>query len=135
MVHLQNSSVMHNYMGYLIIEDTGSCASNRETSDLSYSSSLLTYIIVDALGPTAGIYDVNKWLHPIIFLLFSPQKHAPVWHLVVVIVLLFPANNTAMKRNNTIHKILLEAIREAKWLIGLLALIMVYKVKQVHVTA
>ena len=42
---------------------------------------------------------------------------------VVVVVLLFPANKTAMKRYKIIQNILLEATREAIWLIGLVALI------------
>ena len=44
-------------MGYLIIEDieSGNDASNLEAFDLSYPSNLLTYSIIDELGPIAGI--------------------------------------------------------------------------------
>ena len=43
--------------------------------------------------------------------------------VVVVVVLLFPANNTAMERYNMIQNKLLEATREAIRLIGLVALL------------
>ena len=49
---------------------------------------------------------------------------------VVVVVLLFPANNTAVERYNIIQNKLLEATREAIRLIGLVALIMVCKVNK-----
>ena len=50
--------------------------------------------------------------------------------VVVVVVLLFPANNTAMERYNRIQSKLLEATREAIRLIGLVALIMTHKVNK-----
>ena len=50
--------------------------------------------------------------------------------VVVVVVLLFPANNTAMERYNRIQNKLLEATREAIRLIGLVALIMTHKVNK-----
>ena len=50
--------------------------------------------------------------------------------VVVVVVLLFPANNTAMERYNIIQNKLLEATREAIRLIWLVALIMAYKVNK-----
>ena len=53
-----------------------------------------------------------------------------VFMLDVVVVLLFPANNTAMERYNIIQNNLLEATREAIRLIGLVALIMAYKVNK-----
>ena len=50
--------------------------------------------------------------------------------VVVVVVFLFPANNTAMERYNIIQNKLLEATREAIRLIGMVALIMAYKVNK-----
>ena len=50
--------------------------------------------------------------------------------VVVVVVLLFPANNTTMERYSIIQNKLLEATREAIRLIGLVALIMSYKVNK-----
>ena len=52
------------------------------------------------------------------------------WTSQVVVVLLFQANNTAMERYNIIQNKLLEATREAIRLIGLVALIMAYKVNK-----
>ena len=50
--------------------------------------------------------------------------------VVIVVVFLFPANDTAMERYNIIQNKLLEATREAIRLIGLVALIMAYKVNK-----
>ena len=50
--------------------------------------------------------------------------------VVVVVVLLFLANNTAMERYNIMQNKLLEATRAAIRLIGLVALIMAYKVNK-----
>ena len=44
------------------------------------------------------------------------------YRVVVVVVLLFPANNTTMERYSIIQNKLLEATREAIRLIGLVAL-------------
>ena len=68
---------------------------------------------------------------------FDLYSKNTIWHqlwvvvvVVVVVVLVFPANNTAMERYNIIQNKLLEATREAIRLIGLVALIMAYKVNK-----
>ena len=58
------------------------------------------------------------------------ELNMPDLVVVVVVVLLFPANNTAMERYNRIQNKLLEATREAIRLIGLVALIMTHKVNK-----
>ena len=62
------------------------------------------------------------------FILVSREKIRLL--ALVVVVLLFLANNTAMERYNIIQNKLLEATREAIRLIGLVALIMAYKVNK-----
>ena len=74
------------------------------------------------------LFSGNKILSQISW--HCPNDYFPHMGNDVVVVLLFPANNTALERYNIIQNKLLEATREAIRLTGLVALIMAHKVNK-----
>ena len=113
----------------------------KRTLQLSFAVNNLFPSLPSLTGCNEKLYELNYGHGP--FPYKDPHQNGPYiwfqyltvytwmqWKPHVVVVLLFPANNTAMESYNIIQNKLLDATREAIRLIGLEALIMANRVNK-----
>ena len=134
-VKFRQTSVIHNTFGcslglYTISASSDFSSDRQEMRAVSKDICLNLQLLCGARIQCPGIagliktYNNSAWtrLISVIIVRVGMKSQSSLQlsvQVVVVVVLLFTANDTMMKQYNIIQKILLEATREAIWLIGL----------------